>query len=86
MATDGLARNKTAIQWISKAIIAMAAAKGISKLGGGFLGIARGSYNAYKNVKALRAGFTGLKDFHDLTGAERSFAHFGDLTKRVLDH
>lgn len=86
LATDGLARNKTAIQWISKAIIAMAAAKGISKLGGGFLGIARGSYNAYKNVKALRAGFTGLKDFHDLTGAERSFAHFGDLTKRVLDH
>lgn len=86
LATDGLARNKTAIQWISKAIIAMAAAKGISKLGGGFLGIARGSYNAYKNVKALRAGFIGLKDFHDLTGAERSFAHFGDLTKRVLDH
>lgn len=86
LATDGLARNKTAIQWISKAIIAMAAAKGISKLGGGFLGIACGSYNAYKNVKALRAGFTGLKDFHDLTGAERSFAHFGDLTKRVLDH
>lgn len=86
LATDGLARNKTAIQWISKAIIAMAAAKGISKLGGGFLGIARGSYNAYKNVKALRAGFTGLKDFHDLTGAERSFAHFGGLTKRVLDH
>lgn len=86
LATDGLARNKTAIQWISKAIIAMAAAKGISELGGGFLGIARGSYNAYKNVKALRAGFTGLKDFHDLTGAERSFAHFGDLTKRVLDH
>lgn len=86
LATDGLARNKTAIQWISKAIIAMAAAKGISKLGGGFLGIARGSYNAYKNIKALRAGFTGLKDFHDLTGAERSFAHFGDLTKRVLDH
>ena len=83
LALDGLAKNKTAIQWISKAIIAMAAAKGIGKLGGGLFNIAEGSYKAYKNVKALKAGFTGLKDFHELSGAERAFTHLGSVISGI---
>lgn len=40
LATDGLARNKTAIQWISKAIIAMAAAKGLKAVTSPLVGLA----------------------------------------------
>lgn len=74
---DGLAKNKTAIQWISKAIIAMAAVKTFKPLTGGLLGIAKGGFSAYKNIKALHTGFKGLKDIKDLKGSEKVFAAIG---------
>jgi tape measure domain-containing protein len=40
LATDGLARNKTAIQWISKAIVAMAAVKGLKAVTSPLVGLA----------------------------------------------
>lgn len=83
LSMDGLAKNKTAIQWISKAIIAMAAAKGISHVGMGLLGVANNGYKAYKNIKALRNGFKGLQDLKDLKGPEHAFAHLGQTIGKL---
>lgn len=83
LSMDGLAKNKTAIQWISKAIIAMAAAKGISHVGMGLLGVANNGYKAYKNIKALRNGFKGLQDLKDLKGPEHVFAHLGQTIGKL---
>lgn len=83
LSMDGLTKNKTAIQWISKAIIAMAAAKGISHVGMGLLGVANNGYKAYKNIKALRNGFKGLQDLKDLKGPEHAFAHLGQTIGKL---
>lgn len=83
LSMDGLVKNKTAIQWISKAIIAMAAAKGISHVGMGLLGVANNGYKAYKNIKALRNGFKGLQDINDLKGPEHAFAHLGQTIGKL---
>lgn len=83
LSMDGLVKNKTAIQWISKAIIAMAAAKGISHIGMGLLGVANNGYKAYKNIKALRNGFKGLQDIKDLKGPEHAFAHLGQTIGKL---
>lgn len=83
LSMDGLAKNKTAIQWISKAIIAMAAAKGISHVGMGLLGVANNGYKAYKNIKALRNGFKGLQDLKDLKGPEHALAHLGQTIGKL---
>ncbi|MDB6264820.1 tape measure protein [Lactobacillus amylovorus] len=83
LSMDGLVKNKTAIQWISKAIIAMAAAKGISHVGMGLLGVANNGYKAYKNIKALRNGFKGLQDIKDLKGSEHAFAHLGQTIGKL---
>ncbi|WP_232815537.1 NlpC/P60 family protein [Lactobacillus crispatus] len=84
LAMDGLAKNKTAIQWISKAIIAMAAAKGISKVGGGFLSIASGSIKAYKNIKAFRSGLKGIDSVKEFKGAEGAFNKLGKTASTVF--
>ena len=83
LSMDGLVKNKTAIQWISKAIIAMAAAKGISHVGMGLLGVANNGYKDYKNIKALRNGFKGLQDIKDLKGPEHAFAHLGQTIGKL---
>ncbi len=83
LSIDGFVKNKTAIQWISKAIIAMAAAKGISHVGMGLLGVANNGYKAYKNIKALRNGFKGLQDIKDLKGPEHAFAHLGQTIGKL---
>ena len=84
LAMDGLAKNKTAIQWISKAIIAMGAAKGISKVGGGLLSIASSSVKAYKNIKAFRAGLKGIDTVKEFKGAEGAFNKLGSTASTVL--
>ena len=83
LSMDGLAKNKTAIQWISKSIIAIAAAKGIGHVGMNLLGIANNGYKAYKNIKALRNGFKGLQDIKDLKGPEHAFAHLGQTIGKL---
>lgn len=83
LSMDGLAKNKTAIQWISKSIIAIAAAKGIGHVGMNLLGIANNGYKAYKNIKALRSGFKGLQDIKKFTGAEHAFAHLGQTIGKL---
>ena len=84
LAMDGLAKNKTAIQWISKAIIAMAAAKGISKVGGGFLSIASGSIKAYKNIKAFKSGLKGIDNVKEFKGTEGAFNKLGKTASTVF--
>lgn len=84
LSMDGLAKNKTAIQWISKSIIAIAAAKGIGHVGMNLLGIANNGYKAYKNIKALRSGFKGLQDIKKFTGAEHAFAHLGQTIGKLV--
>lgn len=77
VAMDGLAKNKTAISLISKAIIAMAAVKTLSPISNGLLGIAGGGYKAYRNIKALHAGLKGVRDVKEFKGAEGAFNKLG---------
>ena len=78
IATTDLAKNKTAIQWIAKAIITMAAVKGLDHVGGGLFAIGQKGYHAYKNVKALRAGLKGTQDIKDFGDTEQGFFKLGD--------
>ncbi|MEK3605794.1 tape measure protein [Lactobacillus crispatus] len=60
LATDGLARNKTAIQWISKAIIAMAAAKGLKAVTSPLTSLATMKIGKSSLIGLLAKGGTGL--------------------------
>ena len=84
IAMDGLAKNKDAIQWISKAIIAIAAVKTLRPVAGGLFSIASGSYKAYKGVKALHDGFKGLDSIKDLKGPEKALAKLGSTASTVF--
>ena len=84
IAMDGLAKNKDAIQWISKAIIAIAAVKTLRPVAGGLFSIASGSYKAYKGVKALHDGFKGLDTIKELKGPEAALAKLGSTASNVF--
>ena len=81
---DGLAKNKEAIHWISKAIIAIAAIKTFKPVVSGISAIAKGSYGAYKGVKALHDGFKGLDSITELKGPEKALAKLGSKAKTVF--
>ena len=84
LAFDGLARNKTAIQLISKAVIAMAMAKGLKTVGGGILNIGLSAYQGHKNIKAFKAGLDGIRDAKKFTGAEDAFNSLGKAMSNPL--
>lgn len=52
-ALDGLAKNKDAIQWIARAIIAIAAVKTIRSVGGDLFYLAAGGKKAYDKIKEI---------------------------------
>ena len=81
---DNLAKNKKAIQWISKAIIAIAAIKTLKPVASGLFSIASGSVKAYKGVKALHDGFKGLDSVKDLKGPEGALAKIGSGAKTAF--
>lgn len=81
---DNLAKNKEAIQWISKAIIAIAAIKTLKPVASGLFSIASGSVKAYKGVKALHDGFKGLDSVKDLKGPEGALAKIGSGAKTAF--
>lgn len=81
---DNLAKNKEAIQWISKAIIAIAAIKTLKPVTSGLFSIASGSVKAYKGVKALHAGFKGLDTIKELKGPEAALAKLGSTASTVF--
>ena len=74
---DHLAKNKLAIQAISKAIVAMAVVKGLDKVGGGLFAIGEKGYGAYKKLRALRGGLKGLKLADEATEGEKAWYKFG---------
>lgn len=81
---DNLAKNKEAIQWISKAIIAIAAIKTLKPVTSGLFSIASGSVKAYKGVKALHAGFKGLDTIKELKRPEAALAKLGSTASTVF--
>ncbi len=81
---DNLAKNKEAIQWISKAIIAIAAIRTLKPVANGLFSIASGSVKAYKGVKALHAGFKGLDTIKELKGPEGALAKIGSGAKTAF--
>lgn len=81
---DNLAKNKEAIQWISKAIIAIAAIKTLKPVTSGLFSIASGSVKAYKGVKALHAGFKGLDTIKELKGPEAALAKLCSTASTVF--
>ena len=83
---DGLAKNKEAIHWISKAIIAIAAIKTFKPVVSGILAITKGSYRAYKGVKALHDGFKGLDSITELKGPEKALAKLGSKAETVFSN
>lgn len=74
---DHLAKNKLAIQAISKAIVAMAVVKGLDKVGGGLFAIGEKGYGAYKKLKALKGGLKGLKLAEEASKGEKAWYKFG---------
>lgn len=62
---DHLAKNKLAIQAISKAIVAMAVVKGLDRVGGGLFAIGEKGYGAYKKLKALRGVAKSIHSLFD---------------------
>ena len=81
---DNLAKNKEAIQWISKAIIAIASIRTLKPVANGLFSIASGSVKAYKGVKALHAGFKGLDTIKELKGPEAALARLGSTASTVF--
>lgn len=81
---DNLAKNKEAIQWISRAIIAIAAIKTLKPVTSGLFSIASGSVKAYKGVKALHAGFKDLDTIKELKGPEAALAKLGSTASTVF--
>lgn len=81
---DNLAKNKDAIQWISKAIIAIAAIKTLKPVASGLFSIASGGVKAYKGIKALHDGFKGLDTIKELKGPEKALAKIGSGAKTVF--
>lgn len=81
---DNLAKNKEAIQWISKAIIAIAAIRTLKPVASGLFSIASGSVKAYKGVKALHDGFKGLDTIKELKGPEAALAKLGSTASNVF--
>lgn len=81
---DNLAKNKEAIQWISKAIIAIAAIRTLKPVANGLFSIASGSVKAYKGVKALHAGFKGLDTIKELKGPEAALARLVSTASTVF--
>lgn len=79
-----LAKNKTAIKLIAGYLVTMATIKTLSPLATGLMGIAKGSYGAYKGVKALHDGFKGLDSVKDLKGPERILAKIGSGAKTTF--
>ena len=81
---DHLAKNKLAIQAISKAIVAMAVVKGLDKVGGGLFAIGEKGYGAYKKLKAFRVGLKGLDLAKDATDGEKAWAHAGGIFTKTF--
>ncbi len=81
---DNLAKNKEAIQWISKSIIAIAAIRTLKPVASGLFSIASGSVKAYKGVKALHDGFKGLDTIKELKGPEAALAKLGSTASNVF--
>ena len=79
-----LAKNKTAIKLIAGYLVTMATIKTLNPLVMGLMGIAKGSYGAYKGVKALHDGFKGLDSVKDLKGPERILAKIGSGAKTTF--
>ena len=82
---DHLAKNKLAIQAISKAIVAMAVVKGLDRVGGGLFAIGEKGYGAYRKIKALRGGLKGLKLADEATKGEKAWFKFGKTVSSLPD-
>lgn len=80
---DHLAKNKLAIQAISKAIVAMAVVKGLDRVGGGLFAIGEKGYGAYRKIKFLVKGMQGIKDIKGLSDAEKGFLKFGNGIRKA---
>lgn len=80
---DHLAKNKLAIQAISKAIVAMAVVKGLDRVGGGLFSIGEKGYGAYRKIKFLVKGMQGIKDIKGLSDAEKGFLKFGNGIRKA---
>ena len=80
-ALNGLAKNKLAIQAISKAIVAIAIVKGLDRVGGGLFAIGEKGYTAYRRIKALRAGLKGVQDVKDFSKTEQGFVKIGSAAR-----
>ena len=81
---DHLAKNKLAIQAISKAIVAMAVVKGLDRVGGGLFAIGEKGYGAYKKLKAFRVGLKGLDLAKDASKGEQAWAKAGGTITSAL--
>lgn len=79
-----LAKNKTAIKLIAGYLVTMATIKTFTPVVSGISAIVKGSYGAYKGVKALHDGFKGLDTIKELKGPEAALAKLGSTASNVF--
>ncbi len=81
---DGIAQNKGAIQLTAKAIIAIAAVRGLTHVGSGLLGIGVNAYTSYRKLKAFHDGLHGIQTVGKFTKAEGAFNSLGISISGVI--
>ena len=81
---DGIAQNKGAIQLTAKAIIAIAAVRGLTHVGSGLLGIGSNAYGAYRKVKVFHDGLHGIQTVGKFTKGEGAFNSLGISISGVI--
>lgn len=81
---DGIAKNKQAIQSISKAIIAIAAIKGFTRVGSGIIGIGASAYNAYTKIKGFRDTLKGVQIAKGISKVGSAWSKVAGVFSRVF--
>ena len=81
LATDGLAKNKTAVQWVAKAIIAMAAVKGLKAVTNPLVDLGTKGVHTFQVVRGISRGLRGITDAKKIENMGKLETHFFNIGK-----
>ena len=80
-ALNWLSKQRWAIHAIAASIVTIATVKSFDHVAGGLFSIGKKGYDAYRNIKALRAGLKGVQDVKDFSKTEQGFVRIGSAAR-----
>ena len=80
-ALNWLSKQRWAIHAIAASIVTIATVKSFDHVAGGLFSIGKKGYDAYRNIKALRAGLKGVQDVKDFSKTEQGFVKIGSAAR-----